>query len=97
MKVHFQGQNPIQLSERDFEIFRLIRSDGAKTSAEIERRFWNGKSRKAKAAFQRIRKLIEAGLLERGDPKLLYLSDCAQKLLARPNAPVWVEEVKQSA
>ena len=97
MKVNFEGKNPIQLSERDFEIFRLIRSDGAKTSADLERRFWDGRSRKAKAAFQRIRKLIEAGLLERGNPKLLYLSDRAQKLLAHPNAPLWVEEVKQSA
>ena len=97
MKVHFQGKNLIQLSERDFEIFRLIRSDGAKTSAELERHFWDGKSRKAKAAFQRIRKLIEAGLLERGNPKLLYLSDHAEKLLLHPNAPLWAEEVKQSA
>ena len=96
MKVHFQGKNPIQLSERDFEIFRLIQFEGAKTSAELEKRFWDGKSRKAKAAFQRIRKLIEAGLLERGNPKLLYLSDRAQKLLSQPN-PLLREEVKQSA
>lgn len=96
MKVHFQGKNPIQLSERDFEIFRLIRLDGARTSAELERRFWDGRSRKAKAAFQRIRKLIEAGLLERGNPKLLYLSDHARNLLIQDPRP-WIEEVKQIA
>ena len=96
MRVHFEGKSPVQLSERDFEIFRLIQSDGAKTSAEIEKRFWDRKSRKAKAAFQRIRRLIEAGLLERGNPKLLYLSDRVQKLLAHPN-PLLREEVKQSA
>jgi len=96
MEVHFEGKSPIQLSKRDFEIFRLIQSDGAKTSAELERHFWDGKSRKAKAAFQRIRKLVEAGLLERGNPKLLYLSDGAQKLLAHPN-PLLREEVKQVA
>lgn len=96
MKVHFQGKSPIQLSERDFEILRLIRSDGAKTSAEIERRFWSGKSRKAKAAFQRVRRLIEAGLLVRGNPKLLYLSDHARNLLAQ-DARLWGKEVMQSA
>lgn len=96
MKFKLQGKNPIQLRERDFEIFRLIRSEGARTSAKLEKRFWNGKSRKAKAAFQRIRKLIEAGLLERGDPKLLYLSDYARSLLAQ-DARLWGKEVKQNA
>ena len=97
MKVHFEGKQPIQLSERDFEMFRLIQSEGAKTSADLAQQFWNGKSQKAKAAFQRIRRLIEAGLLERGNTKLLYLSDRAEKLLAHPNPPRWAEEVKQSA
>lgn len=96
MKVHFQGKNSIQLGERDFEIFRLIQLDGAKTSAEIEKQFWDGKSRKAKAAFQRIRRLIAAGLLERGNPKLLYLSDRARNLLAQ-DARQWGKEVKLSA
>ena len=96
MKVNLQGKYPIQLNRRDFEILRLIRSDGAQTSADLEKRFWDGKSRKAKAAFQRIRKLVEAGLLERGNPKLLYLSDRAQNLLIQETRP-WVEEVKQSA
>ena len=71
----------LQLTDRDFEIFRLIQLDGAKTSAEIEKRFWDGKSRRAKAAFHRIRKLVHAGMLEHGDPKLLYLSDCARDLI----------------
>ncbi len=96
MTGNFQDKYPIQLNHRDFEIFKLIRLDGAKTSAELEKRFWDGKSRKAKAAFQRIRKLIEAGLLERGNPKLLYLSDHARNLLIQDPRP-WVEEVKQSA
>ncbi len=72
---------PLHLTERDFEIFRRICSDGAQTSAAIEKRFWDGKSRRAKAAFQRIRKLVEAGFLEHGDPRLLYLSDCARNLI----------------
>ena len=71
----------LQLTDRDLEIFRLIRLDGAKTSAEIEKRFWDGKSRKAKAAFHRIRKLVHARMLEHGDPKLLYLSDRARDLI----------------
>jgi len=71
----------LQLTDRDFEIFRLICSDGAQTSAEIEKRFWDGKSRRAKAAFHRVRKLVHAGMLERGDPKLLYLSDRARELI----------------
>ena len=96
MTGNYQGKYPIHLNDRDFEIFRLIRCDGAKTSADLEKRFWDGKSRKAKAAFQRIRKLIEAGLLERGNPKLLYLSDHARNLLIQDTRP-WVEEVKQSA
>jgi hypothetical protein len=96
MKVHFQGKNPIQLSERDFEIFRLIQFEGAKTSAEIEKRFWDGKSRKAKAAFQRLRRLVEAGLLVRGNPRFLYLTDHARNLLAQ-DARLWGKEVKQSA
>ncbi len=97
MKVNFQGPCPIQLNDRDFKIFQLIRSDGAKTSADIEKCFWNGKSRKAKAAFQRIRKLVEAGLLDHGNPKLLYLSDRARNLLTQQDRRPWVEEVKQSA
>jgi hypothetical protein len=84
------------LTDRDYAIFRLIRSDGAKTSAEIEKRFWDGKSRKAKAAFQRIRRLINLGLLERGNPKFLYLSDRARNLLAQHTQP-WDKEVKLSA
>ena len=96
MTGNFQSKYPIHLNDRDFEIFKLIRCDGAKTSADLEKRFWDGKSRKAKAAFQRIRKLIDAGLLERGNPKLLYLSEHAQSLLT-PDARPWVEEVKQSA
>lgn len=86
----------LQLTDRDYAIFRLIRSDGAKTSAEIEKQFWDGKSRKAKAAFQRIRRLIEAGLLERGNPKLLYLSDHARNLLVQ-EPQQWDKEVKLSA
>ncbi len=97
MTGNFQGKYPIRLNDRDLEIFRLIRSDGAKTSADLEKRFWYGKSKKAKAAFQRIRKLVEAGLLDRGNPKLLYLSDCARNLLTQKDAMPWVEEVKQSA
>jgi len=97
MKVNFQGQCPIQLNDRDFKIFRLIRLEGAKTSADIEKCFWDGKSKKAKAAFQRIRKLVDAGLLDHGNPKLLYLSDRARNLLTQQDRRPWVEEVKQSA
>lgn len=91
-----QRSTALQLTDRDYAIFRLIRSDGAKTSAEIEQQFWDGKSRKAKAAFQRIRRLIDAGLLERGNPKRLYLSDHARNLLAQ-DARQWGREVKLSA
>ena len=81
MKDTFATKHTIALTPRDIEIFKLIQSEGAKTSADLQRRFWNGKSRKAKAAFQRIRKLIDIGLLERGNPKLLHLSDEGRKLL----------------
>jgi len=97
MADNFQGKYPIQLNDRDFKIFQLIRSEGAKTSTDLEKQFWSGKSKKAKAAFQRIRKLVEAGLLDRGNPKLLYLSDCARNLLTQKDAMPWVEEVKQIA
>jgi len=73
----------VQLTERDFSIFQLILAHGAKTPADLTGQFWGNKSKKAKAGFQRIRKLILAGLLQRGNPKLLYLSDEAKAFLAR--------------
>jgi len=78
-----RNKRTLQLTERDLAIFRLIRAEGAKTQADLAGRFWDDKSKKAKAGFQRIRKLIAAGLLERGNPKLLYLSDEAKVSLFR--------------
>ncbi len=72
----------VQLTARDLEIFRLIREKGAKTSSELSQAFWNEKSRKAHAGFQRVRRLIESGFLIRGNPKLLYLSDAARTSLS---------------
>lgn len=81
--THADRKYPIQITTRDIEIFRLIYSEGAKASADLADRFWNTKSKKAKAAVHRIRKLVEAGLLERGNPKLLYLSDQAIEFLSK--------------
>ena len=84
----------VQLTERDFSIFQLILAQGAKTPADLTGQFWGDKSKKAKAGFQRIRKLILAGLLQRGNPKLLYLSDEAKAFLAKHPG---VEEGKRDA
>ena len=83
MKNAFAGTHAISLTQRDIEIFKLVQSEGAKTSADLDKKFWNEKSKKAHAGFQRIRKLIDAGFLQRGNPKLLYLSDQTNELLKR--------------
>lgn len=87
-----ESASSLQLTHRDFEIFRLIESGGAKTSNELSEQFWNERSQKTKAGFQRIRKLIKAGFLTRGNPKLLYLSERAKVLLSKQETPVGVEE-----
>ncbi|MBI3307626.1 MAG: hypothetical protein HYZ84_07470 [Candidatus Omnitrophica bacterium] len=88
-------QSAIQVSNRDLEIFRFVQSGSAKTSGEIEKKFWNEKSREAHAGFQRIRKLIETGYLERGNPKLLYVTTKAQELMNQASSRV--EEVRNVA
>ncbi len=85
MKFTLVKDRFVQLTDRDLAIFRLIQSNGEKTAAELTDRFWGGKSTKAKAGFQRIRALMKAGLLER-HPHLLYLSDQAKELLAKPSS-----------
>jgi len=95
MKNTFAEEKSIQLKSRDLEIFRLIDAGGAKTSGELSSQFWNEKSRKAHAGFQRIRKLIEAGFLTRGNPKLLYLSDSAKALIKQNQSAYGVEEVEK--
>ena len=62
-------------------IFQLLQAEGAKTSTDLSRCFWDNRSKKAKAGFQRIRLLIEVGFLERGNPRLLYLSEAAKQML----------------
>ena len=87
-------QSAIQVSSRDLEILRFVQSGSAKTSGEIEKKFWNEKSRKAHAGFQRIRKLIKTGYLERGNPKLLYVTTKASEILSKTSG---VEEVRNDA
>ena len=87
-------QSAIQVNSRDLEILRFVQSGSAKTSGEIEKKFWNEKSRKAHAGFQRIRKLIETGYLERGNPKLLYVTTKASEILSKTSG---VEEVRNDA
>jgi len=86
-----EDQSAIQVNNRDLEILRFVQSGSAKTSGEIEKKFWNEKSRKAHAGFQRIRKLIETGYLERGNPKLLYVTTKASEILSKTSG---VEEVR---
>jgi hypothetical protein len=94
-KITFASkQSAVQLTNRDAEILRFVQSGSAKTSGEIEKKFWNEKSRRAHAGFQRIRKLIETGYLERGNPKLLYATTKAKELL---NGASGVEEVRNDA
>jgi len=93
-KTTFADTQSIQLTARDIEIFRFVQMGSAKTSGEIEKQFWNEKSRKAHAGFQRIRKLIETGYLERGNPKLLYITTKAGEILNRTSG---VEEVRDAA
>ena len=90
----FAAKQSMQLMERDIEIFRFVQSGSARTSGEIEKQFWNEKSRKAHAGFQRVRKLIETGYLERGNPKLLYVTTKAREIL---NQTSGVEEVRDAA
>ena len=77
----FPKVRSVQLTARDLLIFQLLQAEGAKTSADLSRCFWDNRSKKAKASFQRIRLLIEFGFLERGNPRLLYLSESAKQLL----------------
>ena len=77
----FPKVRSVQLTARDLLIFQLLQAEGAKTSADLSRCFWDGHSKKAKAGFQRIRLLIEFGFLERGNPKLLYLSESTKQIL----------------
>ena len=90
----FADRQSMQLMARDMEIFRFVQSGSAKTAGEIEKQFWTEKSRKAHAGFQRIRKLIETGYLERGNPKLLYVTAKAREILSKPSG---VEEVRYAA
>ena len=77
----FPKVRSVQLTARDLLIFQLLQAEGAKTSADLSRCFWDNRSKKAKAGFQRIRLLIRFGFLERGNPKLLYLSESAKQIL----------------
>ena len=95
MKNTFVGQGSIRLEPRDLEMFRAIDSQGAKTSGELSNEFWNEKSRKAHAGFQRIRKLIESGFLLRGNPKYLYLSSTAKAQIEAIRDAGGVEEVEK--
>lgn len=88
-------KNSVQINRRDLEIFRFIQVNGSKTSSELNQRFWNEKSKKAHAGFQRVRKLIESGFLTRGNPKLLYLSESAKTLVSMPSSVSGVERVEQ--
>ena len=88
----FPKVRSVQLTARDLLIFQLLQAEGAKTSADLSRCFWDNRSKKAKAGFQRIRLLIRFGFLERGNPKLLYLSESAKQIL--PTA-LGVEDKKQ--
>ncbi len=82
MKFTLVKDRSIDLTDRDSEILHHIKADGAKTAAYLTERFWDGKSTKAKAGFQRIRALMKAGLLERR-PQLLYLSQKGEELLSK--------------
>jgi hypothetical protein len=77
----FPKVRTVQLTARDLLIFQLLQAKGAKTSADLSRCFWDNRSKKAKAGFQRVRLLIEFGFLERGNPRLLYLSESAKQIL----------------
>ena len=78
----FPKVRSVQLTARDLLIFQLLQASGAKTSADLSNQFWDGHSKKAKAGFQRIRLLIRFGFLERGNPKLLYLSESTKQILS---------------
>ncbi len=91
--IFAEPNDSVRLTSRDLEIFRLIHSEGAQTSGELSSRFWNEKSRKAHAGFQRIRKLIDSGFLTRGNPKLLYLSHAAKILIRENQSTAGVDEV----
>ena len=77
----FPKVRSVQLTARDLLIFQLLQAEGGKTSADLSGQFWNNRSKKAKAGFQRIRLLIRFGFLERGNPRLLYLSESAKQIL----------------
>jgi len=91
-----RGRKEIQLMDRDFEIFALIEAEGPKRSAELSQRFWKDSSNRGHAGFKRVRKLIAAGLLKRGDPSLLYLSEAARALVSDQKNNPRVQEVDQN-
>lgn len=77
-----EQKQEIRLTDRDFEIFRLIEAQGSKTSMELFKHFWKDGSKLAHAGQRRIRKLILSGFLERENPALLHLSEAARAILS---------------
>lgn len=90
-------EKSIQLTARDLGIFDSIEKEGAKTASEISMYFWPDKSKESNAAFQRIRRLTEAGYLKHGNPKLLYLTDQGKEVLVAKKQTQSVEEAKPNA
>ena len=81
-RLYTKGKFPVQLQDRDFEILRFIQSAGSTISGEINRRFWPDKSKIAGAGYQRLRKLVAAGLIYRRH-RMLHLTEEAKELLAK--------------
>ena len=69
------------VSLRDMEIFRSLRETGPRRVSELSGQFWQGRSEVAHAGQKRIKKLMDGGYLERGNPRLVFLTEKAKELL----------------
>lgn len=83
MKITFRMHGSIRLTERDFELFQYLETNSPKTATEISREFWKDKSDMSHAGQKRILRLASFGLLERGNPQLLHLSEFGRCVLSQ--------------
>ena len=84
--LYTQGKYPIQIQARDFEVFMFIQSAGPATGKTILSRFWPERSESSNAGRHRLRKLLDAGLVQRWGC-MLHLTAEGKQLLATSEMP----------
>jgi hypothetical protein len=82
MKLFYtKGKYPVLLHTRDFRIFQFMQFAGATIAKEIIRQIWAGRSESAGAGYRRLRKLKDAGLLQKRG-RVLCLTKEAREIFA---------------